>query len=361
MHERPPPRDLIDALVASVRRVEALDLRRWEGAPSAEVLDALRPPIVESLDEATRTLQLVLRRYDGASAPPAGAEPLPEGGRDFDHGVDAIVQQLPSEGRVADLGFMALIELRQRRERVIALVASEDPWRLLAVLDGARRRIKKSTGAVATVLAQLEGLSPALGHAPELATSLEVRRSYARLRRSIDEGQEPSRAELQPRLRRIGTQIAMLIGRRIYPDLRIDDRSQIRELQARILAWLRLDPAEEATFVEGRRLFTDLAGFARVLAQVSHRQELLEHDAHVVAIAAGACRATSRTELPDRLVDRLSALVGLDDEVDELLEARERAVERWRRPLARLERRLAQSLTPDETTVTGELEALDLR
>lgn len=322
-------------------------------------LDALRPPILAALRSSISTLQLVLRRYDGASAP-STAEPLPEGGRDFDHGVDAIVQQLPSEGRVADLGYMALIELRQRLARVEALQPDEDPWRVLAVLDGARRRVRKSNGAVATVLAQLERLEPTHEHASELTTSLEVRRVYARLRRSIDERREPARAELQARLRGVGTQLAILVGRPIYPDLRLDDRAQLRRLQARILEWLRLPPDTEASFVVGHRLWTDLAGFARVLAQVSHRQELLEHDAHVVAIASGACRATSRRELPDRLFERLTSLHGLDDEIDELLGASERSVERWRGPLARVDRRLAQSLTPDEAAITGELEALDL-
>ncbi|MBX3271220.1 MAG: hypothetical protein KF729_13215 [Sandaracinaceae bacterium] len=359
MDPRATPSALHDDLVATVRRVETLDLRRFEGEPAPAVLDALRPPIVEALRAAIETMQAVLRRYDGPGPSGPASEPLPDGGREFDHGVDAIVSQFPSEGRVADLGFMALIELRQRLARVEALVPSDEPWHALSVLDSARRRIRKSIGAVATVLCQLEGLAPALGHASELATSLEVRRVYARLRRSIDATREPSQAELGARLRGIGTQIAILIGRPIYPDLRLDDRAQLRRLQARILAWLRLPPDTEESFVVGRRLWTDLAGYARVIALVSHRQELLEHDAHVVAIAAGACRSTSRAELPDRLFERLLSLHGVDDEVDELLGGCVLAVERWRGPLARLERRLARSLTSDEATVSGELEALE--
>lgn len=334
-------------LVDVVRGVDELDVRSLEGESAPVVSERLRTPILDALRESLRVLKHVLRRYDGAAEPPPPlADTADAFGRDFDHGVDAIVRQRPSAGRVADLGFMASMELTQRLDRIESLEAGDDPWRLLSVLDSARRRMRKSLGAVEAMLCQVEGLEPQIGHASELAESLEVRRVYARLRRSIDASAEPTDEELRARLRGAGTQIAILIGRPIYPQLRIDDRAQLRALQARILAHLRRPEDDPRTCVEARRLWQDLSGFGQVLGQVSNRQELLEHDARVVAIALGACASSRRRAVPERLFERLLELMGIDAEVDALLAERVLDVDRWRPPLRRLARRFGLRVDP---------------
>jgi hypothetical protein len=213
----------------------------------------------------------------------------------------------------------------------------------MSALDSARRRVRKSLTAVTAMLCAFEGLEAPLGFASELERSIEVRRVYARLRKSIGEGEEPSDEELRARLRGVGTQVAMLIGRTIYPELRVDDRFQIRTLQQRILEWLREYDGSERANLTGRRLWQDVAGFARVLGTVNQRQELLEHDARVVAIANGTLFGRSpRAEVPGGLLGRLEALVGLDEELDALIEEKSTEAEKWRAPITRLARRFGK-------------------
>lgn len=363
MTDSPSAQDLHAELVRVVELVDGLDLRQLEGRPPAEVHEALFGPTDRALRDSVAVLGQVLGRYDGASiAPPPREEVESDTRRDreFDLGIDQIVLQVPSAGRVADLGFMASIELKQKLARVSQLRPTDDPWRLLAVLGSAGRRVRKSLTAVATVLSAFEGIETPLNFASELASSLEVRRVYARLRESIAEGREPDEDELHARLRGVGTQIAILVGREIYPELRVDDRMELRRLQQRILAWLRTPGGDPERQTEGRRLWQDLSGFARVLAQVSHRQELLEHDAHVVAIAHGALfGGAGRQYVPDRLFERLRALRGLDDDVDRLLAEEVLAAERWRPALSRLAERFGRGPTAQTSAQSaGEVEWL---
>lgn len=342
-------------LVRIVGEVEGLDMRALEGEPVNVIYEALYPPIEHSVGESLALMRRVLERYEGASLPPPPSEPRETGdwGRDFDLGVDEIVKQYPSPGRVADLGFMATIELKQKAAVLERLAPSGDPWQLLSILDSARRRVRKSLTAVGTILCQCEGLESNVDFASELARSLEVRKLYARLRGSIDEANEPADDEVLRRLRGVGTRIAIVVGHIVYADLRVDDRAQLRSLQDRILAWLRgHDPEDGSSLIEGRRLWQDLAGFARVLALVSLRQELIEHDAHVVAIAHGTL--SSRPELPERLVERLSTLRGLDDEVDSLLREDVTETQRWREPLDRLKARFNRGGDPSGGAGFGE-------
>ena len=332
-------------IVEIVRRVDAIDVRGLEGAPAQRVWEELRPPVATALDDALSLLARLLQRYDGESVPPPPPGPAPDQwNRGFDLGLDTLVRQDPSRARVADLSFMASFELRKKKDGLGTLEAGEDGWQLLEELDGARRRVKKTLTAVAAMLCEAEELTPELGFASELQTSLATRQAYAKLRQSIGESQEPEDLELYARMRGVGTQIAMLVGRSVYADLRVGDRVEIRSLQARILEWLRTFSASPEAYLSGRRLWGDLAGFARVLVQVSQRQEVLEHDAHVIAVAcASLCGAEPRAELPAALVARLEGLRGLDDELDALLEERPVEGTRWCRTLEHLKARFVRA------------------
>jgi hypothetical protein len=129
----------------------------------------------------------------------------------------------------------------------------------------------------------------------------------------------------------------MLVGWDVYPQLRVRDRLQLRDLQRRVLDWLRSD--RDAT--AGRRLWEDLVGFVRMLAQVSRRQELVEHDAKVVHDARERLAVGSHGVVPDDLLAALTSLTGLDDDVDMLLASPEKArAGAWSPHLERLAQQL---------------------
>ncbi|NIR42317.1 MAG: hypothetical protein GWN07_41585, partial [Actinobacteria bacterium] len=130
-------------------------------------------------------------------------------------------------------------------------------------------------------LAECEHRTPRISFESELSRSLEVRRHYTRLRATIGAG-ELELAELSGWMRRVGTAFAVLIGQDVYPDLRVDDRRQLRTLQHRLLDWLRSDPADPSSTQEGVRLRQDIIGFGQMLGAVRNRQELIEHDAIVL-------------------------------------------------------------------------------
>lgn len=336
------PFELRSVLADMVRIVETLgeiDVRDLESGPASEAWEALRGPTGDTLQSAIDLLDQVIEVFDEAG--PRGDVDPDEWGSGFDRGVDALVGQSTSTSDIADLAFMARFELRRKVEVIVGLELepSSDVWELLPTFESARRRVRKSLTAVATVLCRDAGIEPVLSFASALSGSLETRRVYACLRRSIREDTPPVDDEVRIRLRGIGTQIAMLVGRPIYPDLRILDRVEVRRLQARILAWLRGDPASPAHLREGHRLWEDLVGFGRALTQVNRRHEILEHDAQLVELAHGMlCGESEETVVPDPLLERLMHLLGADDEIDALLDERSCDVTRWRPPLCRLHR-----------------------
>lgn len=279
---------MLEELTTLVECVNAVDLRDLEQRPARETWESVGSTLQGYVSASLKLLERVVGRYDTTSEPVFGSdEPSDEYGA-YALQVDTISQQRPSGGRVADLAFMARLELRDRARALDGMHTHTLAARpLLSTIDRARRCVRKSLTAVAAMLAAVEGLDSSLCVSYELETSLEVRRAYARLRASIEGAKEPSDAEMYRRLRGVGTRIAMLIGRSLYQQLRVHDRCELRDLQTRILAWLRTDTDSEDGRIQGRRLWQDIAGYARVLAMVSQRQELLQHDARLVTVAVG--------------------------------------------------------------------------
>ncbi len=122
------------------------------------------------------------------------------------------------------------------------------------------------------------------------------------------------------RLRRAGTAIAILIGQKEYPTLRIGDRHQLRHFQAGILAWLR---GSESNRSEGEELWKNLVTFAELLVLINRREELVRHDSEVLQRAYRGLRATDAApeRVPEALLRDLLQLEGLDDRIFDLIES----------------------------------------
>jgi hypothetical protein len=311
--------ELHAALVALVTRARSIDVRPFEGREAGAIIVRLAADVCALLSDAIAVCQEATSRYDGdderfevsldAAFGPTGSD----SGR-FYFEVDAIVAGSDLVRRVADVAFFGATELRSKRVRLEHLRADMDGWDVVAECGSGVRRVVKSLSALEAALCEAERLPRQLGYASELSNSLEVRRQYTRLRAVVASGGEVDACSLVRHLRKAGTAIAMLIGRDIYPELRVHDRRRIRELQARILDWLRAEGRGEASVQDGLRLWQDLVGFAGLLAQVSRRQELVEHDTAVIDAALG--RLCQGAALDEALRARLSALRGLDDELD---------------------------------------------
>lgn len=317
----PPPR--ISALppawgarlVAVYAEAQTIDVRAFEGKGSLELLASLVPATIRVVDltvDAFRELGEAYERITPSRPPSIFPEMFAEDEPDtksFERRVDALVKS--SSFDLGDLVFIGLTELRQKRERVLRLAETPDPWEIVAECGSAMRRVLKAVSAIENAIM---GPAAKLSFATVLQVSLLVRREYREMRRVILVDEPADLAGARAVLRSIGTRIAMIVGRPIYPSLRTRDRLEMRRLQERILAWLR----DGTDLQEARRLFQDLGGFARMISQVSRREELVAHDVEVLGTLMSLLADGPRVAAPELHALAL-ALTGLDDELDELL------------------------------------------
>jgi hypothetical protein len=364
--EVPTEERLHAQLLGCVERAKRVDIRPFEGRMAREILEGLAPLVRDILVDSIALCREALSRYDAAEIPAhgsvedaLGAAPHSDSGV-FYLTVDEMVgrsdvAQAETDQRVADIAFMGVTELRPKLASIERLHERMDGWEVVSECGSGVRRVIKSLTALEGALCERGGIESELSFASEVSRSLEVRRQYARLRQSIA-GEQPTPDTLLRALRRVGTSIAILVGRDIYPELRVHDRRQLRELQGRILVWLRGPADTPEAVTDGLRLWQDLVGFAGLLQQVSRRQELVEHDAAVLAEARRALEV-SAGPIDDAVLLALRSLRGLDEELDALLVANAEDARSYLAPVARLH----EALGPNQHAPVGAEGAMGLR
>ena len=288
------------------RDADHIAVRRFEDQGSGELITRLTPAVALLLERASDAMAHILEHYesqedDGFSLESTEDEVVPIERRD---------ERSSPRLEIADLSFIAVTELRQHRQRVLAHRITTAPQEIISGCGSALRAIKKCLYAVEPLLCQLEH-KPAL-LPPRLETSLAVRRHYRKLWSfAASLGVVEERA-VRGALRGAGTRIAILVGSDVYNLLREDDRFRIRDLQTRILAWLGDGHDPQVAL----RIWQDFALFVEMLRQINLREELVEHDRGAlrnVTIALGTGGPPlSSTELKDQL----RSLLGIDDELD---------------------------------------------
>jgi hypothetical protein len=325
-----------DGITALAERVMGVDVRAYESMPPDRLASELEPIVSALLADASKLIAEVRRVYESESRDePRPSSTLASPYVPFEQAIDAAIgaQTASSFQAVGDIAFLAALELRQRAERLEHVRASRSAVAIVGECDSALRRIRKALTSIDVALARAGLVEPTLDFASELDESLRVRRACAKLRARVLAGGAPTEATLYVRLRGAGTAIAMLVGWEVYPSLRVRDRLALRDLQRRILDWLRQDKEPTA----GMRLWQDLVGFIRMLAQVNRRQELVDHDTRVVMEMRLRVRALEGAAVPAAMLAELVALEGLDDEADALLASTDRdGVAAWRETLERL-------------------------
>lgn len=298
-------RDLRGAMRELNAAVDALDLRVFEAIEPEAQSRLLRPAAETLLADA---LELVASVLDVTSE----EEPT--------EGADSTSAAPTSHSRL-DLGtvaFFAQLELRGTRERLRHVTQTAGPIALLGACDSSLRGIHKALGALDSAISERCG-SPALfDFATDLDRSLRVRRCYGRFRDKMLAADAVADDHPRRRLRWAGTAIAVLVGDKVYPELRVADRLQIRELQHRILAWLRL-PVAASTHAAGHELWSDLMAFVGMLERINQRQELQEHDQRLLRSARSYAKRALSSRFPEEFVAELRSLTGREPELDLLL------------------------------------------
>lgn len=318
-----PHQDRIHALLA---RRESVDVRAYELAAPEHIVRELQPVSLGLLADTQMLLEDVLTTCEGVSsirhAVLAGDESANDTRKSylpFELAVDATVAEEGSPLRaVEEITFLAQLELRQRSERLRRVRPTQGSLVILGECDSSLRRLRKALTAVDTSIAKVGGRPARSDFASELQLSLSVRRAYARFRARLLALGEPNATSLRGHLRLAGTQIAMLIGWREYGEMRVRDRVLVRELQARVLDWLRA--GDKASEEDGLHIWQDLAACVDMFALVNRRQELVAHDRDLLARLAREVAGAPGDRPPSSgTLSQLRLLEGLDPALDAAL------------------------------------------
>ena len=322
---------MLRRLDALFQEVEAVDFHVSEDTQGLSLVEEEVPKISALLEQATLLLEEIQDAYGDVLPEEVLAEEPSQ------HGEGGAEE--PSTAFIRDLVWIARSELRGRYRDLMAAAESGNHLLTATVCDDSLHRVRRVVHAMESAICELEGREAPVRQLRDLKLALQMRQLFRTLRRRIG-GEAPANDEaLVRRLEEVAKTFRELRHRHLYPLIRIDDRVLLRSLLESIEEWLLSDREPR----EGRHLFQDLAGFARLLAQVSQRQELIEHDRQLLADVWTALYEAEEAPatLPQALHLEMLALLGLDDELDLLLEAlpEHTSTARLRVPLERLYRR----------------------
>lgn len=296
--------ETIFALFADSQRV---GIRRYEDGGSAEIALRLSPMVLELLERGCAILSQIIARYEPAAEAQPQVEPADD---DLFTPAPAVVR---SPVAVAgDVAFMAQAELRHHQQRLGLHRAAADAQEMISECGSALRAIQKSLYAIEPWLCELEKIPCFLPS--HLATSLQVRRHYRKLWHFATVTGDVTAQTVRAALRGAGTRISILAGSEVYSLLREDDRFYIRELQLRILDWLRDGTDHNAAI----RIWQDFALFVEILRQVNLREELIVHDRDILFGAADELLARGEEAVPE-VSEALHSILGIDDALDEVI------------------------------------------
>ncbi len=341
-------RALAEDLVLVVREASQIDLRSFEQRDASAVRGELVPRVLALVEAGLEVLTSVLALHEEVAL----EEEARERSTNFLVRIDRVVGTHDRSTHVADLAFMARLELRDGAHTLRGFGPGADLWRMLTTCDGCLRGLRKAASAVERALADHAGFEPRLEFVTELHLGRVIRAYYARFRREVGGDGPPTAETVHRRLLSASASIAKLIGRDFYADLRIDDRAQLRSLQERFRTWLMGVDGQDPE--SGIRLWQDLQGFTILLSQINRRSELLEHDRALVHAALDELTAAGEPpeQMPPGLLHRLDRLRGRTDRIDRLLaEPPTRATGPWLAELEHLAEKLefiTGAIAPDQ-------------
>ncbi len=304
--------------------------------PEDSALIAVAIDLTPKVSRLLRESLTLLRRVERAVASLAADEdPSAFGEPDS---LSAIGQLIASEVALQELGdlvYFAIGELRGSLGELEKAVTTNRVLMMATLCESGLRSTRRALVSVEAALFRFEDLEPPEHQWVDVDVSLEIRKLYRDLRQDIMAHGTAGDAVNEELVRAVLYRLLAFRELRIYPFLRVDDRVHLRNLLKRMLEWLN---SEERDQERAGELWRDLTEFAQILAQVSFRQELREHDRQLVD---HACRVLfqdgAAPAVPEKLRDEVRGLLGLNDALDRLIEGPEdQNKEAWRLPLANL-------------------------
>lgn len=294
-----------EALRDVFQRGRSIDLRAAEPDKSESAHESLLRTILPLLDDAYAIICRVATRFEES------------------------MDDNPAREEVADIAALAGMALQERR----ALLAHPQPcdhWTYLENCERSLRSLRKSASVVEAALTRYGHLPRRVDAAADLESALRVRRRYAALDREVAKA-SAQRLEIEARLRAASRSIGSLLNCDEYPLMRLGDRRELRMLQFRIQSWLSTTHPSEIT---GERTWQEVVAVVNLLANVNRRCELMTHDADALTALAAVVANSSD---PRTLRDAAAPLLGIDPELDDLLDVQADAgAQRWQHVIERL-------------------------
>ena len=329
--------DFAQRFDVSILRVEELDVRVPEDSALIGLAADLVPKVTRLLRDGITLTRAVETAYD----PKSTDVPRPPDGDTLTH-IGLMISAELAARDLNDVAYFARSELSAALERLEhAATRAGGELTLASSCEAGLRCLRKALVSVESALYEFEGRETPRRQWYDVELSLQIRKLYWNLRRETGFAGSDG-AGYESRLRRVLYRVVAFRELSVYPFLRVDDRVQLRSLLKRILDWLNghaRDPDE------ARRVWVDLQSFAELLVQVSHRQELQDHDREMLLRLRGQI-VRGADSLSNTTLDEMQRLLGLDGELDDLIANRISFAEAWREPLERLLERLTHPPEP---------------
>jgi hypothetical protein len=298
-------------LVASHIRAIQLDVQ-LNSPPEGVAWQLFRQAFALLQETADILAELVIERDSLASVPKAPGEELPPNSAAWFTVVD---EPTSSRDPAGDMAFIAAAHLRRRQNELNSCTAATPADALIGRASTCVRNVLRAVCAVEPVLANAYGLPPRLATNPLLEASLLVRRAYTAFRIAISDHAAQGAPGLQGALGALRD----LAHSPIRQHFRWCDRTEMAALQRRLEALTgethQLDDLRLSTI---ERALGDAAAFAGVLASVSRRPELVEHDLRVLPTIIDQLVASAGSGKPV-LFGHLERIRGIDDALERFL------------------------------------------
>ncbi len=324
--------EFAERLTKTIAQVEGADVR----VPEDSALISLAADLVPKITRLLRDGIGLLVEIEAFYGPAPGSS-----NREDPDSLSQIGLQISAEFAARDLCDMAFFPRSGLTSPLETLISSathkHNQMTLASNCEGGLRRLRKALISVESAIYESEGEEPPERHWFDIEVSLQIRKLYWNLRRETSSRSPADEKPIEVRLRAVLYRILAFRELSVYPFLRVDDRVNLRRLLKRILDWLNSDERDLAT---AHRLWQDLSSFAAILVQVSHRQELRDHDLELIVRAYHTLFpfGNQRPSVPKNLLAELQSLLGLDEELDRLIVGgSDLPVEQWREPLKRLQ------------------------
>lgn len=306
-----------------IDRAGDAEFRLPEDSALIGVANDLTPKVSRLLRDSLTLLEYVEEAAQATVGQDEGSEPGRPLGSDDESLLDiaSLIATDVAGREIADLAFFASCELRGALGELERAVTRNHVLATARQCEAGVRSALRALVSVEAALFRWEDLEPPERTWADVEVSLEIRRLYRDLRRDILARERARPGAHEDLLRTVLYRLLAFRELRVYPFLRVDDRVHLRSLLQRMLEWL--NSAERDAEI-AQRLWQDLREFAQILAQVSFRQELREHDRRQLARAYRALFGDGRmprAHVPSGVHTDLRRLLGLDDELDALLEA----------------------------------------